>query len=53
MLKLKEPRIRELLEQHGMTREAVDVLFNEAINELERDADQCLGPPPAPATAPR
>jgi hypothetical protein len=52
MLKLKEPRIRELLEQHGMTKEAVDALFNEAINELERDADQCLGPPPAPAAPP-
>ena len=53
MLKLKEPRIRELLGQHGMTKEAIDALFNEAINELERDADQALGPPPAPPAGAR
>jgi hypothetical protein len=53
MLMLKEPRIRELLGQHGMSKEDIDKLFNEAMNQLERDADKLLGPPPAPAAAPR
>jgi hypothetical protein len=53
MLMLKEPRIRELLGQHGMSKEDIDKLFTEAMNQLERDADKLLGPPPAPPAGAR